>query len=100
MVQTATNSMTTLATGPSPVANVVENLAARMRPAGLCLLMVRADGTISYHDSAASTFFLRYVVPLIRNPQPSEQGLRDKLAEVTAGSAPVVWNTLPGVVVA
>jgi HD-GYP domain-containing protein (c-di-GMP phosphodiesterase class II) len=100
MVHTATNSTTTQAAGPSPAANVVENLAARMRPAGLCLLMVRPDGTLSYHDSAASTFFLRYVMPLIRNPQPTEQGLRDKLAEITAGSAPVVWNTLPGVVVA
>jgi HD-GYP domain-containing protein (c-di-GMP phosphodiesterase class II) len=103
MSQTTTNSTTktlgAVSALPAPT-NVLENLAIRVRPAGLCLMLMRPDGTVAYHDSAAGTFFLRYVVPLIQYPQPTEGGLREKLGEVTANSAAVVWNTLPGVVVA
>src|ERR1700733_13643293 len=104
MTQDAVNSTPTLGAGtpsaPASATNVLENLAARVRPAGLCLLMVRPDGTVTYHDSAAGTFFLRYVVPLIQYPQPTESGLSEKLGEVTINSAAVVWNSLPGIVVA
>ena len=102
MTQGAINSTTASAANAAPAAssNVLENLATRVRPAGLCLFLVRPNGEVIYHDSAASTFFLRYVVPMIQYPQPTEHGLLEKIAEVTAGSAAAVWNSLPGIVVA
>jgi putative nucleotidyltransferase with HDIG domain len=102
MTQGAINSTTATAANAAPAAssNVLENLATRVRPAGLCLFLVRPTGEVIYHDSAASTFFLRYVVPMIQYPQPTEHGLREKIAEVTASSPAAVWNSLPGIVVA
>ena len=49
-----------------PVA-LLEKLASRFRPAGLCLVMVKGDGTVGWSDPAAEAIFGRYFVPLIRS---------------------------------
>jgi len=42
---------------------VLENLAARFRPGGLFLMVLRQDGTVVYHDAGAGVFFERSAVP-------------------------------------
>src|SRR5688572_16604884 len=81
-----------------PIA-VLDNLAARFRPGGLCLLMLAPDGSLAYHDANAGLFFQRYAVPMIQYPSPSAK-LAEKVAAMSVNSAVEVWNTLPGVVVA
>jgi putative nucleotidyltransferase with HDIG domain len=102
-----TNSATAVATGaaatataqvaqtPVPTA-VLENLAARFRPSGLCLVMLRTDGTVAYADAASNLFFQRYVLPLIQYSE-SAAGLSEKVTSLTAKSPVEVWSLLPGV---
>ena len=78
---------------------VLDNLAARFRPGGLCLLMLAPDGSLAYSDISTGLFFQRYAVPMIQYPDPSAQ-LAEKVAAMSVNSAVEVWNTLPGVVVA
>src|SRR5688572_16369917 len=78
-----------------PIA-VLDNLAARFRPGGLCLLMLAPDGSLAYHDANAGLFFQRYAVPMIQYPSPSAK-LAEKVAAMSVNSAVEVWNTLPGV---
>lgn len=86
--------------GPPIPAAAMDNLAARFRPGGLFLAMLRPDGALAYHDSAAGVFFLRYVLPLLQYRDPSNDALRGKVQELTATSSVVVWNDLPGVTLA
>ena len=53
-------SSSVAASSPSVPATVLDNLAARFRPGGLCLAMLNPDGTLAYSDSAASLFFQRF----------------------------------------
>src|SRR3954470_2937625 len=88
---------------------VVENLAARFRPGGLFLVVLRQDGTVDYHDAGAGVFFERYVLPLLKLPDAGGKGLKEKVAAVdpavavaAAGQAAVAisaWQ-LPGVALA
>lgn len=78
---------------------VLENLAARLRPSGVCLVLLRPDGTVAWHDSAASLFFQRFALPILEYPEPG-CGLREKLESMTAASTVDVWNVLPGVILA
>ena len=80
-------------------ASVLDNLAARFRPGGLCLMMLAADGTLTYHDGGAGLFFQRFAIPMIQYPSPSAK-LVEKVAAMSVNSSVEVWNTLPGVVVA
>jgi HD-GYP domain-containing protein (c-di-GMP phosphodiesterase class II) len=78
---------------------VLDNLAARFRPGGLCLMMLAPDGSLAYHDSSSGLFFQRYAVPMIQYPSPSAK-LAERVAGMSINSAVEVWNALPGVVVA
>src|SRR5438094_10600488 len=80
-------------------AAVLDNLAARFRPGGLCLAMLTVDGKLTYSDSAAGLFFQRFAIPMIQYPDPSAK-FAEKVAAITPQTAVEVWNTLPGVVVA
>src|SRR5436190_22604369 len=98
---------TALATKPAekqsaaPIAAAaLDNLAARFRPSGLFLVMLRPDGSVAYHDSAAGVFFHRYVLPLLQYRDPANDGLRSKVHSLSATSTVVVWNDLPGVTLA
>ncbi len=83
---------------PVPV-TVLDNLATRFRPGGLCLLMLHPDGTLAYHDSAAGLFFQRFVVPMVQYPDPAV-GLAERVRTLSANSAVEAWDALPGIVVA
>jgi len=84
---------------------VLENLAARFRPGGLFLVVLRPDGQVAYHDPGAGPFFERYVLPLLQARDAAGVMPRDRveaLMSTTAASpttAPAVWQ-LPGVSVA
>ena len=81
---------------PTPV---LDNLAARFRPGGLCLLMLAPDASLVYHDDNAGLFFQRFAIPMIQYPSPSAK-LAEKVGAMNVNSTVEVWNTLPGVVVA
>src|SRR5438477_342719 len=98
--------MTEAATIPSPApatatvsTAVLDNLAARFRPSGLCLVMLRPDGSVAYQDSAANLFFQRYALPMIQYPEAG-CGFIEKVSALNASSAVEVWDTLPGVLLA
>jgi HD-GYP domain-containing protein (c-di-GMP phosphodiesterase class II) len=87
--------------GAAPIAAAaLDNLAARFRPSGLFLVMLRPDGSVAYHDSAAGVFFHRYVLPLLQYRDASNDELRSKVQSLSAASSVVVWNDLPGVTLA
>ncbi|MGA3065300.1 MAG: HD domain-containing phosphohydrolase [Tepidisphaeraceae bacterium] len=79
---------------------VLDNLATRFRPAGLFLALLRADGTILFHDDSAGLFFQRYVLPLLQYEDTSDSGIKQQLRTLSATSPVTVWNHLPGVILA
>src|SRR5436305_10622614 len=86
---------------PAPIATAaLDNLAARFRPGGLFLAMLKPDGTVAYHDTAAGVFFHRYILPLLQYRDSSNDELRTKVQALTATSSVVVWHDLPGVTIA
>jgi HD-GYP domain-containing protein (c-di-GMP phosphodiesterase class II) len=98
MLQTVNNSANEK--GASPLsAPVLENLAARFRPGGLCLLVLNSEGALIYHDAAAGLFFQRFVVPTIQYPDPAAH-LAENVGKMNANSTIEVWKTLPGVMLA
>src|SRR3954447_6617989 len=81
---------------PAPV---LDNLAARFRPSGLFLLVLRQDGSVAYHDAGAGVFFERYLLPLLKAPQQSGLRLSEKIEALDpaaggaggAGGAVAAW---------
>src|SRR5688500_12346922 len=87
-------------TAPAPLpVSVLDNLAARFRPGGLCLFMLNPDGSLAYHDSAAGLFFQRFAVPVVQYPDPAAQ-LAENVGKMNANSTVEIWNSLPGIVLA
>jgi HD-GYP domain-containing protein (c-di-GMP phosphodiesterase class II) len=97
-LQTANTSTQEKPGSPLPQ-SVLENLAARFRPGGLCLLMLKPDGLLAFHDNSAGTFFQRFAVPMVQYPDPAAL-LAEKVARMNANSTVEVWNSLPGIVLA
>ena len=85
-------------TAPALSASALEILAARFRPAGFFMVLLRRDGSVVYHDAAAAGFFLRYVIPLMQNPEP--QGFHEILTGLTARAPIAATDLFPGVVFA
>src|SRR5579862_1440725 len=80
---------------------VLENLAARFRPGGMFLVLMRPDGTIVWSDPLAGLFFQRYVLPLLQYDEPdSDFGIREKIEKLATGAAVIVWDALPGIIAA
>ena len=77
---------------------VLDHLAARVRPAGLCLLLLTPDGTLAWHDAAAPAFFQKLVKPQVEHADAVavDPALRDAAREVNATSGVCAWK-LPGV---
>jgi putative nucleotidyltransferase with HDIG domain len=84
---------------PGIPVSVLDNLATRFRPGGLCLLMLNVDGTLAYCDTTAGLFFQRFAMPMIQYPDASVK-LTEKVAGMTITSSVEIWNTLPGVALA
>src|SRR6266705_6500309 len=90
----------TAAPPATPIApTVLENLAARLRPSGVCLIVLRPDGSVAWHDPSASLFFQRFALPILQYPD-SGCALLENVQALTAASPIGVWNILPGVVLA
>src|SRR6266852_128980 len=83
-------------TAPALSTAALDNLAARFRPAGFCLVMLRADGSVVYHDAAAAPFFHRFVIPQMQNPEAS--GFQKILTGLNASSPVTFSGLLPGLV--
>src|SRR5450432_863587 len=79
---------------------VLENLAARFRPGGLFLVLLRPDGTVAYHDPSAGMFYHRYVLPLLQYGDSVPSDLREKVQKLTSTSTVSVVNSLSGVMLA
>src|SRR4029078_3998978 len=58
---------------PVPAA-AMDNLAARARPAGLFVMLLRPNGSVAYHDESSSVFFQRFVLPLAGARDPELAG--------------------------
>jgi hypothetical protein len=87
--------------GTIPTA-ALDNLSSRFRPNGMCLILLRPDGQVLYHDQAAGLFFHRFVLPMIQYAETDGpcQSLRQRLGQINAGSSISVWQCLPGVLLA
>src|SRR5205814_1719705 len=104
-IHQATNTTTnaTVPPGGTIPPAALDNLAARFRPAGLFLAMLRTDGSLAYHDAGAPQFFQRYVKPQLENTDCANGGdcsLADKIRLTNAASGVCAWNMLPGVEIA
>jgi HD-GYP domain-containing protein (c-di-GMP phosphodiesterase class II) len=101
MMSQPSNRMVAKPTEQSIIAPMVlDNLAMRVRPAGLFLALARPDGSIVYHDPSAGLFFHRYVLPLLQYGDPTDSGLKEKIQKLTPNSPVTLWNSLPGVMLA
>src|SRR3954471_4074533 len=78
--------------------NAMEILSARLRPAGLYLLMQRADDSIACFDGAADIFFNRYVRPMLESREA--EGLRANAGARSSDSKIQICTELPGLTVA
>lgn len=80
--------------------HVLDNLAMRMRPGGLCLMMLKPDGRPAWHDPSAGMFFHRYVLPLLQYGEGAQEAMRQRIDKLSAGAGTEVWMMMPGVILA
>lgn len=84
------------APGDRPLAaGALEKLAVRFRAAGLCLLGLRPDGSVAWHDPSAGPWFGRYLLPLL-----GEGDLAEHIRRIAPDSGPVVVDPSAGVLLA
>ena len=79
---------------------MLENLAARYRPGGLCLILLRPDGTVAWHDASALPFFQKFVVALANSPESGKPNLGERFSGISSTSPVTVWDVLPGIAIA
>src|SRR5690606_15810334 len=87
------------ANGVLPV-EVLQALAARMRTSGMCLSLLRCDGTFCWTDTQAGLFFTRYAIPSVQFVGPGEVPLPDRITALKSDADRVVWEQPAGVLVA
>jgi putative nucleotidyltransferase with HDIG domain len=76
---------------------VLDDLAARFRAGGLCLVLLKPDGSVVYHDASAGAFFQKFARPLIEQPGPAATALREKIRLTHAATGVTPWAGIPGV---
>src|SRR5437016_12856823 len=87
---------------PSPTAAlpisapVQDSLSARMRSNGFFLMLLAADGTLIYHDPAASVFFRRFILPLLQYSDPAADTIRAKAVALAYNSSQTTLGEMPG----
>jgi HD-GYP domain-containing protein (c-di-GMP phosphodiesterase class II) len=85
---------------PIPTA-ALDNLASRVRPSGLFLMMLLPDGRVIYHDQAAGLFFHRFVLPLVQYAeQDGSASLAQRVGQIDATSNIRVCDAIPGAALA
>lgn len=99
-LHTIKNSTPTDGDAPTVSQGVLENLAMRMRPGGLCLMMLRPDGRLVYHDPAAGLFFQRYVMPLLQYGDGTQESMCRRVEKLSSGAGTAIWEIVPGVIMA
>jgi putative nucleotidyltransferase with HDIG domain len=97
---TTSNAALPAAQMPVVPTAVLENLAARFRPGGLCLILLRPDGSVAWFDAAAVPFFHKYLIPVLSRRDASLPGMTEKLAAMSANSPVSVWDAIPGIAIA
>jgi HD-GYP domain-containing protein (c-di-GMP phosphodiesterase class II) len=80
-------------------AAVLDSLAARFRPNGLFVALLRADGSVAWHDPQAGMFFQRFVLPLLQYGDPGDGNVKQNICGVAPGSIAINAD-LPGVLLA
>ncbi len=81
-------------------AEVLADLAGRVRAAGMCLGVIKHDGSLCFSDREAGLFFSRFALPLVQFPENQDVTLADRIAEITDESPSVVWEQPAGVILA
>src|SRR4051812_20074856 len=81
-------------------AAALDTLGLRFRPGGLFTFMLAPDGRVVFHDPSASTFFQRFVLPMLQYREPADDALLSRVRAMNAGSAIAVWDFMPGVMIA
>ena len=79
---------------------MLDTLAARFRGAGLFLAVLDRRGGVVYADASAAPFFAKYLLPILRSPQPAHADFAAAVASVKAASPAMVLETLPGTILA
>lgn len=87
------------AAGALPPA-ILENLSSRMRQGGMCMAVVRADGSLDFADAAAGGFFAKFAVPLLQSSTAGELPLSALARDLTPASPVTLWSHLPGLLIA
>jgi HD-GYP domain-containing protein (c-di-GMP phosphodiesterase class II) len=82
------------------ITTVLENLAARFRPGGLSLFMLRPDGALAWHDPESEVLFLRYLVPALQFPDGSRQGAARTTGQPASDGTIETASPAPGVIAA
>ena len=96
MTLQAAQSLDVASTASPFPATVLEKLAARFRPGGLCLMALRQDGTVVYSDPVAGAFFAKYAAPLVRD----DFIVAEKVRRISHDVSVVVFDSLPGLLLA
>jgi HD-GYP domain-containing protein (c-di-GMP phosphodiesterase class II) len=78
----------------------LDNLAARFRPDGLFICLLRPDGSVRYSDPSGSPFFTRYLLSLLADGRYSELSLPTHLRKPAPEDAITVFDRLPGLILA
>ncbi len=93
MTLLATNSTaTTAASEPTLSPAVLETLSSRFRPAGLFSVVLRPDGSVASHDTAAEPFFARYALPFLQDTESIDNTIAAQAKELSAGSEVCAWR--------
>ncbi len=77
--------------------SALESLAARFRGNGLCLVILRPDGTLAYFDREASTFLQRYAIPLLSYHECGTEFFGQAIPIVARDGRVNVCEPVPGV---
>jgi HD-GYP domain-containing protein (c-di-GMP phosphodiesterase class II) len=81
-------------------AKILENLAARFRPAGVCLLAYGPDGEVAWHDQNAAPLFRQYVLPMLSESRSGAAAIIAP-AQGAASDGPLsISHMIPGILLA
>jgi HD-GYP domain-containing protein (c-di-GMP phosphodiesterase class II) len=77
---------------------VLEHLAKQIRPAGICLLLLRPDGSLAWHDHLSGVLYERFLVPALKHTELLANQLRSLVSKLNGQSPIQVWDFVPGAV--
>src|SRR6266850_7618400 len=79
---------------------VLEHLAKHGRQWGVCLLLLRPDGSLAWHDHGAGVLFERFLVPALKHTELPANQLRAAVIKMNGQSAAQALDFVPGFVLA